>query len=227
MGEFGAPDATDADGRRVDDPLVVDHREGVAFLDAEEVDAPLVDLFQFGGQRIGHLLAHDGAPQRTVDRGLFLLTADADGFFAERDADRIGAVETENDVLGCVAFVDQIVQMRGVERVFVDEDRVGIAGTDAVEREVGFGRAVEPVDGRCAYSVAVQDTSHRFARGDFAVFDAVVVGRDAVEQILLDDLFFGLCVVRSGGAARTAAPGDPCDAQRREFHQSFHHVTKL
>lgn len=34
--------------------------------------------------------------------------------------------------------------MRGVERVFVDEDRVGIAGTDAVEREVGFGRAVEP-----------------------------------------------------------------------------------
>lgn len=81
MGEFGAPDATDADGRRVDDPLVVDHREGVAFLDAEEVDAPLVDLFQFGGQRIGHLLAHDGAPQRTVDRGLFLLTADADRVF--------------------------------------------------------------------------------------------------------------------------------------------------
>ena len=62
MGEFGAPDAPDADGRRVDDPLVVDHCEGVAFLDTEEVDAPLVDLFQFGGQRIGHLLAHDGAP---------------------------------------------------------------------------------------------------------------------------------------------------------------------
>lgn len=125
-------------------------------------------------------------------------------------------METENDVLGCVAFVDQIVQMRGVERVFVDEDRVGIAGTDAVEREVGFGRAVEPVDGRCAYSVAVQDTSHRFARGDFAVFDAVVVGRDAVEQILLDDLFFGLCVVRSGGAARRS-PRRPATPSAANF----------
>ena len=102
-------------------------------------------------------------------------------------------MEGKDDILRRIAFVDQIIEVRRIERILVDKNRVGISCTDAVQREVRLCRPIEPIDGRRADSVAVQNTSHRFARSDFAVFDAVIVRRNAVEQVLFDDLF-GLLV---------------------------------
>ena len=155
--EFRAPDAADADRDAVvDEPLVVDDREVVAFLDAEEVHRPLVNVLHFGGQRIGQLLLHDSAPERRVDRGALLGAAHGKLFFARADAHRV-VVESEDHVFGDVAFVNQIIQVRGIERILVDEGRVLVSRADVAQRENILRSLVEPVDRQRRNAESVQD----------------------------------------------------------------------
>ena len=151
--ELRAPDATDA-GRDavVDEPLVVDHREGVALLHVEEADAPLVDVLQFGGQRIGHLLLHDRAPERRGDRRAFLHAAQRAGFLVPAHRHRV-AVEAEDHVFGQRALVDEVVEVGRMERVFVDEGGVLVSGANVAERKKLARRPVEAVDVGRAYAV--------------------------------------------------------------------------
>ena len=62
-------------------------------------------------------------PQRRIDRGALLGAAYREFLFSRLDADRI-LMEPEHHVLRHVAFVDQVVQVGGIERILVDEDGV-------------------------------------------------------------------------------------------------------
>ena len=201
LAEFGAPNAADA-GRDavVDEALVIDHREIVALLDAEEIDRPLVNVLHFRGQRIGQVLLHDRTPQRRIDRGALLGAAYREFLFSRLDADRI-LMEPEHHVLRHVAFVDQVVQVGGIERILVDEDGVFMPGTDVAQRENLFRGFVEPVDRKGRNAVPVQDFPQRFAAAHLARFGAVVVGVDAVNDILRRGFFlFGRGLLRSSVA---------------------------
>ena len=183
--EFRAPDAADADRDAVvDEPLVIDDREVVAFLDAEEVHRPLVNVLHFGGQRIGQLLLHDSAPERRVDRGALLGAAHGKLFFARADAHRV-VVESEDHVFGDVAFVNQIIQVRGIERILVDEGRVLVSRADVAQRENILRSLVEPVDRQRRNAESVQDFAQRFAASHLAGLGAVIVGVDAVYDVVL------------------------------------------
>ncbi len=144
--ELRTPDAADADRHRVvHEALVVDHREAVALLYAEEVHGPLVDVLQLGGQCVGQLLLHDGAPERRLDRGGAFPAAQRELLLAAVHAQRV-ARQREDHVARHVLLVDQVVGMGRVERVLVDEDRIAVARTDVAQREDLGGGLVEPVD---------------------------------------------------------------------------------
>ena len=100
-----------------------------------------------------------------------------------------------------------MVEVGRVERIFVDEGGVLAAGADVAQREDLFGGAVEPVDDDGRDAVLSEQLAHRFARGDLAGFEAVVVGRDVVDDVfghfLLSD---GRVRLRRG---RVAADSDP------------------
>ena len=184
LGEFRAPDAPDADRHRVvDEAFVVDHREAVALLDAEEIDRPLVDVLQFGGQRVGQVLFHDGAPERGVDDGAFLRAAQRVLLAVAAHRHRVVVVEPEDHVIRRRKFVGQVVEVRGVERVLVDEGGVFVSRADVAQREDLLRSLVQPIDrvGRDAESV--EYFAHRLSGPHFARLGAVVVGVDAVKQV--------------------------------------------
>ena len=68
--------------------------------------------------------------------------------------DRI-LMEPEHHVLRHVAFVDQVVQVGGIERILVDEDGVFMPGADVAQRENLFRGFVEPVDRKGRNAVPV------------------------------------------------------------------------
>ena len=220
--ELGAPDAADAHRYRVvDEALVVDHREAVALLDAEEIDRPLVDVLHLGGQGIGQVLLHDGSPERGVDHGALLHAAQRAGLLVLADRHRIIG-KAEDDIVGVRGFVGQVVEVGRIERVLVDEDRVLVACADVPQGEdVGRG-LVETVHQNGRNAISVEDLAECLARGHLARFCAVVVRIDAVEQVPGLGLLpvFGCGLLAAGPVA-----GARCEEQGAYGCQSyrFHH----
>ena len=87
------------------------------------------------------------------------------------DSDRVVG-QTENDVLGHVLFVDQVVDVGSVDRVFVDEDRVVVAGPDVAQREDLPRGPVELVDLLGRHAVAVQNLSEGLPLVDDQLVDS-------------------------------------------------------
>ena len=92
-------------------------------------------------------------------------------------------MESEDDESGAVGFIDQVVEVGAVKRVFVDEDRVFVSGADVAQGEDLLRGAVQPVDLAHGDAVAVENLAHGLAFADFGGFEAVVVGIDAVDQV--------------------------------------------
>jgi hypothetical protein len=94
-------------------------------------------------------------------------------------------VESEDHVFGDVAFVNQIIQVRGIERILVDEGRVLVSRADVAQRENILRSLVEPVDRQRRNAESVQDFAQRFAASHLAGLGAVIVGVDAVYDVVL------------------------------------------
>ena len=234
--EFRSPYAADAGRNRVvDETLVVDHRERVAFLDAEEIHRPLVDVLHLRGQRVGEVVFHDRAPERGVDDGALLGAPQRVGFRILAHGDRIVVVEPEDDVLRRGYFVGEVVQVRGVERILVDEGRVFLSGPDAAQREDILRLPVQQVDRAGRNAVASQDFPQRLSRTHFARFGAVFFGVDAVEQVLGGGLLlrgfrvrfrFGRSVP-AAGARRSQQQGADRDSQISHSTCKFRQKTRI
>ena len=139
----------------------------------------MIDVLHFCGERGRHAGAYDRLPERGIDRGSLFLATYFILFFAFGDTDRVVG-QAENDILGDALFVHQIVQMGGVERIFVDESRVAAPRPDVAEREYVFGRFVELVDLGCGNTVSIQNLAEGFASIDDLLLESVVVGGNAV-----------------------------------------------
>ena len=125
-------------------------------------------------------------------------------------------MESEDHVIGPVGFVDEVIEVRGVERIFVDEDRVLVARPDVAQRENLFRRAVEPVDLAHRDAVVVEDFAEGLSLADFARFETVGVGVDAV-----DDVALGLRI-RGSAAAGSGRQGQ----QSREVYSECFHTCR-
>ena len=219
--ELRAPDAPDAHRHRVvDEPLVVDHREVVALLDAEEIHRPLVDVLQFGGQSVGQLLLHDRAPERGVDHGAFLRAAQRVGLGVLAHGDRV-VVESEDHIVGDRYFIGEVVEMGCVERILVDKGRVLVPGADVAQREHLLRGFVQPVDREGRHAESVEYFPQRFAASDLPGLGAVIVGIDAVEHVVRL-----LCVLHFH--RRTLGPvAGACRCEQQGAYRYFQTVHKM
>ena len=195
--EFRSPDATDSDGQRVYELFVVNDRETVARLNAEEIDRPLIDVFEFRRERIRQILLDYRSPQRTLYRRAALLPADVHIAYSCRNRHRV-ADEGEHDVIRQILFVDEIVEPAH-RRIALDECSVVVSGSDLAQRAYVGSQTVEPVYALSVDSVRIENPAPRVAAFDRAFVEFVPLGIDSEHDVA--SLFRLLCFRCRGGAS--------------------------
>ena len=201
--ETGAPNRAVAHLGRVDELLVVNDREIVALLQAEEVDAPCVDLRQFHSQTRAHSVVDHAVPERALDRGGFHPPLDGHFLRVLADVDRVAA-QIDDQVVGRRRLVDEIGEPG--RRVFLAEYGERLAEPDILETEDRFGRFGDPVDGAGSDSVPGQNLAGRLSLPDNTLLDVVPLLVDAEQQ--LDRFFLGRLFGRQSVRFVPAAQAD-------------------